>query len=148
MMRVALTGATGFVGWHLLQALKERVLDGFQVACVLQDLLGVLLNRLCDHRSDRLRMTDGPPPRPILLLFERDGATWYELGPPLPNTSHFADMRLPIQYALTYPERMANPQLPRLDWENIKELSFEPPHRRHIAPLDKCLPFSPLQWLA
>jgi 1-deoxy-D-xylulose-5-phosphate reductoisomerase len=37
------------------------------------------------------------------------------------------DMRLPIQYALTYPERLANPNLPRLDWENIKELNFEPP---------------------
>jgi 1-deoxy-D-xylulose-5-phosphate reductoisomerase len=37
------------------------------------------------------------------------------------------DMRLPIQYALTYPERLANPNLPRLNWENIKELNFEPP---------------------
>jgi 1-deoxy-D-xylulose-5-phosphate reductoisomerase len=37
------------------------------------------------------------------------------------------DMRLPIQYALSYPERLANPDLPRLDWENIKELNFEPP---------------------
>jgi 1-deoxy-D-xylulose-5-phosphate reductoisomerase len=37
------------------------------------------------------------------------------------------DMRLPIQYALSYPERLANPNLPRLDWENIKELNFEPP---------------------
>jgi len=37
------------------------------------------------------------------------------------------DMRLPIQYALSYPERLANPQLPRLDWDNIKELTFEPP---------------------
>jgi 1-deoxy-D-xylulose-5-phosphate reductoisomerase len=37
------------------------------------------------------------------------------------------DMRLPIQYALSYPERLANPNLPRLDWENIKELNFELP---------------------
>jgi 1-deoxy-D-xylulose-5-phosphate reductoisomerase len=37
------------------------------------------------------------------------------------------DMRLPIQYALSYPERLANPNLPRLDWKNIKELNFEPP---------------------
>jgi len=40
----------------------------------------------------------------------------------------YPDMRLPIQYALTYPERLANPQLPRLDWENIKNLTFEPPN--------------------
>jgi len=39
----------------------------------------------------------------------------------------YPDMRLPIQYALSYPERLANPQLPRLDWENIKDLTFEPP---------------------
>ncbi|MEE9583726.1 MAG: 1-deoxy-D-xylulose-5-phosphate reductoisomerase, partial [Dehalococcoidales bacterium] len=30
------------------------------------------------------------------------------------------DMRLPIQYALTYPQRLANPELPRLDWSLIR----------------------------
>ena len=39
----------------------------------------------------------------------------------------YPDMRLPIQYALSYPERLANPQLPRLDWSTIKKLTFEPP---------------------
>ncbi|MBI4283726.1 MAG: 1-deoxy-D-xylulose-5-phosphate reductoisomerase [Chloroflexi bacterium] len=39
----------------------------------------------------------------------------------------YPDMRLPIQYALSYPERLANPQLPRLDWNSIKNLTFEPP---------------------
>ena len=37
------------------------------------------------------------------------------------------DMRLPIQYALSYPNRLPNPQLPRLNWNTTKELSFEPP---------------------
>mgnify|MGYP001036219665 CR=1 FL=1 len=36
-------------------------------------------------------------------------------------------MRLPIQYALSYPERLANPQLPKLDWNQINSLTFEPP---------------------
>jgi 1-deoxy-D-xylulose-5-phosphate reductoisomerase len=36
-------------------------------------------------------------------------------------------MRLPIQYALTYPERLPNPELPKLDWTKIKELTFEKP---------------------
>jgi len=36
-------------------------------------------------------------------------------------------MRLPIQYALSYPERLPNPQLPRLNWESIKNLTFEQP---------------------
>jgi 1-deoxy-D-xylulose-5-phosphate reductoisomerase len=39
----------------------------------------------------------------------------------------YPDMRLPIQYALTYPERVPNPELPKLDWDKIKELTFEPP---------------------
>ena len=39
----------------------------------------------------------------------------------------YPDMRLPIQYALTYPERVANQALPKLDWDKIKQLTFEPP---------------------
>ncbi|MFC2063264.1 1-deoxy-D-xylulose-5-phosphate reductoisomerase [Chloroflexota bacterium] len=39
----------------------------------------------------------------------------------------YPDMRLPIQYALSYPERMANPHLPRLDWDTLHNLTFEPP---------------------
>jgi len=48
-----------------------------------------------------------------------DGSTKAQLSYP--------DMRLPIQYALSYPERLSNPQLPRLDWSNIRELTFEQP---------------------
>jgi len=39
----------------------------------------------------------------------------------------YPDMRLPIQYALSYPERLPNPQLPRLDWSSINNLTFEQP---------------------
>jgi 1-deoxy-D-xylulose-5-phosphate reductoisomerase len=39
----------------------------------------------------------------------------------------YPDMRLPIQYALCYPERRFNRQLPPLDWTQVKVLSFEPP---------------------
>ena len=39
----------------------------------------------------------------------------------------YPDMRLPIQYALSYPERLPNPQLPRLDWSQINNLTFEQP---------------------
>ena len=48
-----------------------------------------------------------------------DGSIKAQLGYP--------DMRLPIQYALSYPERLPNPELPRLDWSSIKELTFEQP---------------------
>jgi 1-deoxy-D-xylulose-5-phosphate reductoisomerase len=36
------------------------------------------------------------------------------------------DMRLPIQYALSYPRRWPNSELPRLDWDKIGSLNFEP----------------------
>jgi 1-deoxy-D-xylulose-5-phosphate reductoisomerase len=39
----------------------------------------------------------------------------------------YPDMRLPIQYALSYPERLTNPQIPRLDWNHISSLTFEQP---------------------
>ncbi len=48
-----------------------------------------------------------------------DGAVKAQLSRP--------DMRLPIQYALAYPERLANAALPRLDWNKLKRLDFEPP---------------------
>lgn len=48
-----------------------------------------------------------------------DGSVKAQLGCP--------DMRIPIQYALSYPDRYANPGLPALDWSNFHELKFEPP---------------------
>jgi len=36
------------------------------------------------------------------------------------------DMRLPIQYTLSYPDRWPNSELPRLDWSKVKSLEFEP----------------------
>ena len=46
-----------------------------------------------------------------------DGSVVAQLSPP--------DMRLPIQYALTYPERRTCP-CPKMDWKVNSELSFEP----------------------
>jgi 1-deoxy-D-xylulose-5-phosphate reductoisomerase len=39
----------------------------------------------------------------------------------------YPDMRLPIQYALLQPDRVPNDDLPRIDWQNLKELTFEQP---------------------
>ena len=39
-----------------------------------------------------------------------------------------ADMRQPIQYALTYPERLRSP-VPALDWSAVSRLDFIPPDR-------------------
>jgi 1-deoxy-D-xylulose-5-phosphate reductoisomerase len=40
----------------------------------------------------------------------------------------YPDMRLAIQYALSYPERLSNPTLPRLDWSRVRGLTFEQPN--------------------
>ena len=48
----------------------------------------------------------------------KDGAVMAQLGSP--------DMRLPIQYALTYPERMVCPA-EKLDFWQMKDLTFEKP---------------------
>ena len=45
-----------------------------------------------------------------------DGSVLAQLGP--------TDMRLPLQYALTYPERVASKQM-ALDWTKLKRLDFE-----------------------
>ena len=37
------------------------------------------------------------------------------------------DMKLPIQYALFYPERRDGPAERRLDWDSMRQLEFEPP---------------------
>ncbi len=39
----------------------------------------------------------------------------------------YPDMRIPIQYALSYPDRLPNPRLPRIDWSLINNLNFESP---------------------
>ncbi len=47
-----------------------------------------------------------------------DGSVKAQLGPP--------DMRLPIQYALSYPDRLANTSLPRFGPLDVASLTFEP----------------------
>ena len=53
-----------------------------------------------------------------------DGSVLAQLSPP--------DMRLPIQYALTYPDRVPGP-CPRLDLTQAFALHFEPPDRRDVS---------------
>lgn len=56
-----------------------------------------------------------------------DGSVIAQLSPP--------DMKLPIQYALTYPERISG-DLPRMDWLQPFQLSFEPPDRERFPALE------------
>jgi 1-deoxy-D-xylulose-5-phosphate reductoisomerase len=53
-----------------------------------------------------------------------DGSVLAQLGP--------TDMRLPLQYALTYPERVASNSEIALDWRKLKRLDFEKPSTRRF----------------
>ena len=48
-----------------------------------------------------------------------DGSVKAQLGMP--------DMRIPIQFALSYPDRLENPSLPHIDWAKFPNLVFEQP---------------------
>ncbi len=56
-----------------------------------------------------------------------DGSVLAQLSPP--------DMRLPIQYALTYPERVAGPAR-RLNWAELGSFHFEQPDRETFPALE------------
>ena len=57
----------------------------------------------------------------------RDGSILAQLSPP--------DMKLPIQYALLYPERISGPAK-RMNWQELKCLQFEQPDRKTFEALD------------
>ena len=58
-----------------------------------------------------------------------DGSTVAQLSLP--------DMRLPIGYALGYPERIATP-FGRIDWDRLGSLTFEAPDVATFRALDAC----------
>ncbi|MBS3897809.1 MAG: 1-deoxy-D-xylulose-5-phosphate reductoisomerase [Dethiobacter sp.] len=63
------------------------------------------------------------------LVAYRDGSVLAQLGAP--------DMRVPIQYALTYPERLPG-HAPRLCWNTLSTLNFAPPDKSNFP----CLPLA------
>jgi len=75
---------------------------------------------LFDMPCDSMRVVIHPQSIIHSMVEFADGSIKAQLGHP--------DMRLPIQYALSFPERLPNPQLPKLDWDKIKELTFEAPN--------------------
>ena len=78
---------------------------------------------LFDMPFDRIDVVIHPQSVIHSMVEFADGSVKAQLSSP--------DMRLPIQYALTYPERVANPDLPRLDYATAGSpaaaLTFEPP---------------------
>lgn len=82
---------------------------------------------LFDLRADQIEVVIHP--ESIIHSFVEfvDGSILAQLSPP--------DMRLPIQYALTYPDRLAGPAR-KLNWRELTRFSFEQPDRETFPALD------------
>ncbi|MGQ0434700.1 MAG: 1-deoxy-D-xylulose-5-phosphate reductoisomerase [Microthrixaceae bacterium] len=75
-------------------------------------------HELFDVDYDRIEVVVHPQSIVHSMVEFTDGATIAQLSLP--------DMRLPIAYALTYPDRFATP-FGRIDWVELGRLDFEPP---------------------
>lgn len=71
---------------------------------------------LFDVRPDQIEVLIHPQSTIHSMVEFVDGSILAQLGP--------TDMRMPIQYALTYPDRVASNQV-ALDWSKLKRLDFE-----------------------
>jgi 1-deoxy-D-xylulose-5-phosphate reductoisomerase len=82
---------------------------------------------LFDLEPDQIEVVVHPESTIHSMVEFVDGSVVAQLSPP--------DMRLPIQYALTYPDRHPCPG-PRLDLTRPSALHFEPPDRETFPALD------------
>jgi 1-deoxy-D-xylulose-5-phosphate reductoisomerase len=74
-------------------------------------------------RPDQIDVVIHPQSTVHSMVEYVDGSVLAQLGP--------TDMRMPIQYALTYPERVASNQVV-LDWAKLRRLDFERASRRRF----------------
>lgn len=82
--------------------------------------------RLFDFAGEQIEVLLHPQSIVHSMVEYRDGTLMANLSLP--------DMRLPIQYALTYPERMASPARPLRLWE-VPDLHFEKPDPKRFPAL-------------
>jgi 1-deoxy-D-xylulose-5-phosphate reductoisomerase len=81
---------------------------------------------LFDLPPDQIEVVVHPQSVVHSMVEFQDGSTIAQLSPP--------DMRLPIQYALDFPERRQGPA-PRLDLSRAFQLDFEPPDEERFPAL-------------
>jgi 1-deoxy-D-xylulose-5-phosphate reductoisomerase len=72
---------------------------------------------LFDVRTEQIEVVVHPQSTIHSMVEFVDGSILAQLGP--------TDMRMPIQYALSYPERVASKNQVALDWSKLKRLDFE-----------------------
>lgn len=82
---------------------------------------------LFDMEPERIDVVVHPQSIVHSLVEYVDGSVLAQLSPP--------DMRLPIQYALSYPQRWAGPA-ERMDFHQKQHWEFEPPDRERFPALD------------
>ncbi|MDL2280806.1 1-deoxy-D-xylulose-5-phosphate reductoisomerase [Selenomonadales bacterium OttesenSCG-928-I06] len=85
---------------------------------------------LFDLKYSQIQISVHPQSIIHSMVEYNDGSILAQLGQP--------DMKLPIQYALTYPERLKNP-FPKLDFKNMKDLTFEQPDKNTFQCLSLAL---------
>src|SRR4029078_3204560 len=81
---------------------------------------------LFDLPPDQIDVVIHPQSVVHSLIEYVDGSVLAQLGPP--------DMKLPIQYALTWPERQPSPAR-KLDLTQSLRLDFEPPDEKRLSAL-------------
>jgi 1-deoxy-D-xylulose-5-phosphate reductoisomerase len=81
---------------------------------------------LFNLRPDQIAVVIHPQSIVHSMVEYRDGSVIAQLGPP--------DMKLPIQYALTWPERREGVAA-KLDWSRAMQLAFEPPDLERFGAL-------------
>jgi len=73
---------------------------------------------LFDVAADQIEVVIHPQSIVHSMVEFKDGSVIAQLSPP--------DMKLPIQYALTFPQRVEG-VAPKFDWKSAHQLTFEPP---------------------
>jgi 1-deoxy-D-xylulose-5-phosphate reductoisomerase len=81
---------------------------------------------LFDLEPERIQVVIHPQSIIHSMVVCRDGSVLAQLGTP--------DMKVPIAYGLSFPERIES-GAPRLDFNQLKDLSFEPPDPRRFPGL-------------
>src|SRR5581483_10095442 len=78
-------------------------------------------------RPDQVEVLIHPQSTVHAMIEFQDGSVIAQLG--------VTDMKMPIQYALYYPERKPCPQSRKLDWKIVRQWDFEPPDREKFPAL-------------
>lgn len=134
LKRIVLTASGGpFRGWNLDRLEREATIERalahptwqmgpkitIDSATMMNKALEIIEARwLFDLTEDQIAVTIHPQSIVHSFVEFLDGSVMAQLSPP--------DMKLPIQYALTYPERWMGTS-PTMDWSRACQLEFLPP---------------------